>query len=136
MRGRGLRSKGLRDPSDQGLSTTCENRRHEVLIEAAVQPAHVPEPLADVPVQVQDAAVAVRVLKDCSVKEDDPRIAVDLLLPRLGNQALIGPERVEHISIQPDVPRRLQAGEVLLARDVGLALQHRDVLDLVHVQLR
>lgn len=44
---------------------SCENRRHVVLIEVVVQPVHVPVPLAVVPVQVQDVAVAVRVPEKC-----------------------------------------------------------------------
>ena len=44
---------------------TCENSRHVVGVELVVEPVHVPVPLAVVPVEVQDVAVAVRVPKKC-----------------------------------------------------------------------
>jgi len=44
---------------------TCEHRRRVVGVPVVVEPVVVPVPLAVVPVQVQDIAVATRTAKDC-----------------------------------------------------------------------
>lgn len=114
---------------------TCENGRRVVVIPVAVQPIHAPVPLTAIPVQVQNATVTARVPKDRAVKEDVTSVPVDLLLPRLGDEVLVLPEREEDVGVQADVIRCLETLELLLALDVGLAvLQHCHLLNLGEVQ--
>jgi hypothetical protein len=136
MRGPRTKVKGSKKvPVTKSQELTCENGRRVASVPAVLQPEHVPAPLTATPVQVQDATATARAPKDRAVKEDVTGIPVDLLLPRLGDEVLVGPERVEHVGVQSDVIRRLQTLELLLALHVRLAvLEHRDVLNLGKVQ--
>lgn len=114
---------------------TCENGRRAVVDPVEAQPTHEPAPRTVTPVQVQDATVTARVPKDRAVKEDVTGVSVDLLLPRLGNEMLVLPEREEDVGVQADVIRCLETLQLLLALHVRFAvLQHRHLLNLGEVQ--
>jgi len=114
---------------------TCENGRRADAVPAVAQPTHVPAPRTVAPVQVQNVTVTARVPKDRAVKEDVTSVPVDLLLPRLGNEVLVLPQREEDVGVQADVVRCLETLELLLALDVGLSVQeHRHLLNLGEVQ--
>lgn len=137
MQGQKTKVKGSKKvPVTKVRVLTCENGRRVEVTPVVVQPTHAPVPPIARPAQVQNVTVTVRDPKDRSVKEDVTGVPVDILLPRLGNEVLVLPEREEDVGVQSDVSRLLQTLELLLAVDVGLTiLEHRDVLDLGEVQL-
>ncbi|TSC54905.1 MAG: hypothetical protein LiPW30_371 [Parcubacteria group bacterium LiPW_30] len=114
---------------------TCENGRRVVIVPVVAEPTHVPVPRTVTPIQVQNVTATVRVPKDRAVKVDEPSVPVHLLLPRLGDEMLVLPQRVEDVGVQSDVARLLQTPELLLALHVRLAaLEHRHLLNLGEVQ--
>ena len=129
--GQGLRSKGLKDQSDQNQVLTCENGRGAEGIPVTAEPVEEPDPLAAAPAQIEDAAVAERAPKDGAVEEDVGRVAVGLLLPGLGDEMLVHPEGVEHLGIETDVTCLFEALQLFFTADRGFTLsKHRHEDDL------
>ncbi len=129
--GQGLRSKDLKDQSDQNQVLTCEDSRKAAHAPLVAQPTAVPVPLANAPVQVQDAAVAARVTKDGSVEEDVGRVVVRLLLERLGDEMRVFPESLERLGVETDVTCLLETLQLFFSADrVFTFRKHRFEVDL------
>ncbi len=88
-------------------------------------------PPAIAPVQVQDAAEAARAPKDGSVEEDIGRVAVGLLLERLGYEMRVLPESLERLGVETDVTCLLETLQLFFTADRGFTFRkHRFEVDL------
>ncbi len=116
-----------------------ENGRWSFDVRRVAEALNAPEPfvlaLVIVPEQAQGVTIPVGVTENRAVEVNVLGVTLHLLLPRFGNEVLVLPEREEHVCVQPDLARRLQALELLLALDRPFPFpEHRHQMNLVQVQ--
>ena len=88
---------------------------------AALKPATAPVPPTVNPVKRQRVAVAARTAKGGAVEVDEGDVAVDFLLPGLGDKMLVLPESEEDLGVQTDEVAFFEAFQPLFAFDVVLS---------------